>query len=165
MSQIGASNGGSLSLLNRRLFQVAYVTNDLERAMDVMKARYGVREFALLHHGAPGEFQTTAALAWAGAIMVEIIQAQGPGTEFYTDRLPGTGFAIRHHHLGYLVQELGEWEAVHALALRQELPAPLSGENHSFKALYVEAPELGHYLEYIYAKEDGRAFFDAVPRC
>lgn len=155
----------AITLINGPLFQVAYVTNDLDRAMEVFKARYGVPEFALLHHGANGEFQTTAALAWCGAMMFELIQAKGPGTEFYNNRLPTSEFAIKHHHLGFLCPSVDEWQAIKAIAVREELPIALEGENHSFKGLYVEATELGHYLEYIYANEQGLAFFDSLPRC
>ncbi len=59
--------------------------------------------------------------------MYELIEASGPGTEFYTKRLPEKNFG------GFM------------------------------RCCYVEAPELGHYLEYILPEAAGIEFFESVP--
>lgn len=151
-------------LLSREHSHSAWVTNDMDRALEVFAQRYGVREFRFIEGPMTGGGSIKVAFAWAGGQVLELISASGPGTEFYNDLLPESGFAIRFHHLGFIVHDeaawrtledelaAGEWEVVHR---------SLGGT--FIDAYYVRAPELGHYLEYVRPLAAGVAFYDGVP--
>ena len=97
-------------LLRKDHFQVSYVTNDLERAKRTFSERYGIGKFASLGGPMPDGGTISVAFAWVGGTLYEIIQAQGPKTEFYNRDLPSGHFAIRFHHLGFLVHDRAAWE-------------------------------------------------------
>lgn len=146
-------------------FQVAYVTNDMDRACELFGDRLGIRDFADLGGETPGGGQISARFAWVGTLMYEIICASGPGTEIFSQHLPQTDeFIIKHHHLGYLVQNQAQWDAVQANAERQQLRIPHHNVNPLVEVCFVDVPALGHYLEYLFATEAGMQFFDSVPR-
>jgi hypothetical protein len=104
-------------LLRAEHFQMAYVTNDIEQACDLLSRRLGIREFAPLGGPTPDGGTMDARFAWVGTLMYEVIHATGPGSGVFMDRLAGAdGFALRHHHLGFLIHERAQWDAVLANA-------------------------------------------------
>ena len=138
-------------LLRKDQFQVSYVTNDLERAKSTFAERYGIREFASLGGPMPDGGTISVAFAWSGGTLYEIIQAGGPKTEFYNRDLPSDRFAIRFHHLGFLVHDKAAWEQLEREIKQGKWTVAYTSLNSGFMdAYYVEAPELGHYLEFIY---------------
>jgi hypothetical protein len=151
-------------LLRNDQFQMSYVTNDLARAREIFSQRYGLGEYLNFDAETPAGGLLKLALSWAGGTMYELVQAEGPATEFYTSRLPAGEFAIRHHHLGFFVESRSAWDALESeveqggwtVAFKNVLPGFLS-------ALYIDAPEMGHYLEYIYPEADGVRLFESVP--
>lgn len=151
-------------LLRKDHFQVSYVTNDLERACEVFAQRYGIDQFDYLRGPRPEGGRIAVALAWVGGTMYEIIEAEGPGTEFYNDSLPAGEFAIRFHHLGFLMHDRESWRALEREFGQKgwRIVATTLGSGF-MDAYYVEAPELGHYLEYIYPEPPGLDFFLKVP--
>jgi hypothetical protein len=151
-------------LLKAEHFQIAYVTNDAQRACQVFKDRYGVKAFGPLDANTPDGGQIHIELAWVGGVMFEIIEASGPGTDFYNDRLPTDDFAVRHHHFGYLTHDEPGWDALQDEIRRGGRSVAMSGHIEGFmRFCYVEAPELGHYLEYFLLDPAGVAFFENVP--
>ena len=151
-------------LLRKDQFQVSYVTNDLERAKSIFAERYGIREFAKLGGPMPDGGTISVAFAWSGGTLYEIIQAEGPKTEFYNRDLPSDRFAIRFHHLGFLVHDKAAWEQLEREIREGKWTVAYKSLNSGFMdAYYVEAPEFGHYLEFIYPQKSGVEFFEAVP--
>ena len=151
-------------LLRKDHFQVSYVTNDLERAKHTLAERYGIRQFSSLGGPMPDGGTISVAFAWVGGTLYEIIQAQGPKTEFYNRDLPSDRFAIRFHHLGFLVHDKAAWEQLEREIAEGKWTVAYTSRNSGFMdAHYVEAPELGHYLEFIYPQKSGVEFFEAVP--
>jgi hypothetical protein len=151
-------------LLRKDQFQVAYVTNDLDRACKILSERYGIGDYAFIEGKMASGGDIRVAFAWVGPTMYEIIDARGPGTAFYNERLPTDGFAIRFHHLGFLIHDRANWQAVEREFRDSDWRIAFETFNNGFMdAIYVEAPELGHYLEYIYAYEAGLQFFHSVP--
>jgi len=145
-------------------FQVAYATNDIERACAVFQDRYGIKEYRRLEGQLPEGGHIRIELAWVGGTMYELLCASGPGSERFTSVLPPGGFAIRHHHLGYLIHSQAAWEALEQEIERGGWKVASKSDNKGFlKALIIEAPDMGHYLEYIYPQEAGVAFFEGVP--
>ena len=145
-------------------FQVAYATNNIERACRVLGERYGIKEYRSLEGQLPAGGHVHIELAWAGGTMYELVQGSGPGTEFYRSVLPMNGFAIRHHHLGYFIHDQAAWDALQNEIERGGLKVVFENKVEGFiNACYIEAPELGHYLEYLFPEPAGIAFFDSVP--
>ncbi|TAL01057.1 MAG: hypothetical protein EPO08_11630 [Rhodospirillaceae bacterium] len=145
-------------------FQMAYVTSDIARACAIFTDRYGLREYQRMEGEMPGGGYIRIALAWAGGTMFELIQAEGAAAAFYTDRLPPAGFAIRHHHLGYFIRNEPEWEALGKEIETGGWKVVFNSNMEGFmRACYIEAPELGHYLEYILPEPAGIDFFNSVP--
>jgi hypothetical protein len=151
-------------LLRKDHFQVSYVTNDIERAKNTFAERYGISKFASLGGPMPDGGSIAVAFAWVGGTLYEIIQASGPKTEFYNRDLPTDRFAIRFHHLGFLVHDQAAWRQLEREIKEGKWTVAYTSLNSGFMdAYYVEAPELGHYLEFIYPQQAGVAFFESVP--
>lgn len=152
------------ALLGREHAHSAWVTNDMDRAVDIFAQRYGIGEFRFIEGPMPTGGRIKVAFAWAGGQVLEIIMAGGPGAEFYNDLMPESDFAIRFHHLGFIIHDEAGWRA-----LEQDLAEggweivhrSLTGT--FIDAYYVRAPELGHYLEYVRPHATGIAFYAEVP--
>jgi len=150
-------------MLGKEQSHSAWVTNDLDRALEVFTKRYGVREFSFLEGPSPEGGHIKVAFAWAGGQILEIIRANGPGFEFYNEGLPDE-FAIRFHHLGFLVEDEAGWKQLERELRDGQWPIAYSTLTGNFiDAYYIHAPELGHYLEYVRPLEAGNDFYDAVP--
>lgn len=151
-------------LLGADHFQMAYATNDIDRACAIFSDRFGIGEFRRLEGQLKTGGHIRVELAWAGGTMIELLTASGPGSDLYVGRLTGDGFAIRHHHLGYLVYDHAAWDALPADAARAGATYLPGNDNPGFlKSCFVDVPELGHYLEYIFPEPAGLAFFENVP--
>jgi extradiol dioxygenase family protein len=145
-------------------FQTAYVTNDLERACEVFAERYGVSAWHSLDNSFQNGSRMSIRLAWIGGHNLEIIEAHGPGMEFYNDRLPEGEFAIRHHHLGYLLPDEQAWQDFETEIETRGWNVALADDLTGFlKVKYLDAPELGHYMEFFLLDAGGIAMFEAVP--
>lgn len=152
-------------LLRKDQFQVAYVTNDIDRACKILGERYGIAKYDYIRGDMPQGGKIAVALAWAGGTNYEIIEAYGDEAAFYNERLPAEGFAIRFHHLGFLVHDRSAWHALEREFEEGGWPIVSRQEgNGLMDAYYVEAPELGHYLEYIYPLPVGLEFLKNVPQ-
>ena len=155
--------GAGLLLLEH--FQMAYVTNDLDQARALFRDRLGIRDCAVLEGEMAGGGYIRAEFAWVGTLMYELIHATGPGSEIFSGHLPPTDdFIVKHHHLGYLVQNQAQWDAVQGNAERNNLQTVGHSSNSLVDVCFVHLPECGHYLEYLFATEAGIAFFENVPR-
>lgn len=155
----------SAGLLSGDHFQLAYATTNIERSIAEFSDSLGITEFRRLEGPLDAGGHIHVELAWVGDIMFELLTASGPGSEIYMGQLPSQGFAIRQHHLGYLLYEQQQWDALEAAAARADRPLLADRDNPGFlRSCFVDAPELGHYLEYILPAPAGREFFENVPR-
>ena len=152
-------------LLLAEHFQMAYVTRDIEQACQLFRSHLGIRQFARLEGQLAAGGHIRAEFAWVGSIMYEIISASGPGSELYMDRLPRSdGFVMKHHHLAFLVQNRQQWDAIFTKARQMGWSVPYHNDNPLVEVCFVDATELGHYLEYFLPKQAGLDFFNSVPR-
>lgn len=152
------------SMLGREHSHSAWVTNDLDRAVEIFSRRYGVSEFRFLEGPMPSGGFIRVAFAWAGGQVLEIICGKGPGTEFYNEMLPDSEFAIRFHHLGFIVHDAPGWQALESDIQEGDWPVAHRTLTGSFiDAYYIKAPELGHYLEYVRPLAAGIDFYASVP--
>lgn len=151
-------------LFHSEHFQVAYITNDLDRTLALFRERYRVTEFQSIESELAGGGWLRVELAWIGGMMIELMQAGGPGSDLYNKRLPADGFAIQMHHLGYLIHDQAQWDALDAEVARSGRTIELKNSIEGLLSwCFVKAPELGHYLEYIFPEAGGVAFLQSIP--
>jgi len=151
-------------LMRHEHVQIAYVTNDIERAVEVFRKRYGISEFASLAGRIADDSPMNVRVAWAGGTMYEIIEATGPAAQFYNARLPEGEFAIRHHHFAHIVQDREAWSALMAELAMEGIDIVFEKHRQGFmRFCYVKAPDLDHYLEFFLLEKDGIAFFESIP--
>lgn len=156
--------GPGAGLYRNDLFQIAYVTNDIERALAVFADRYGVKEWRRMEGDLKEGGHIRVEFGWAGGALFEVTQADGAGSELYRQGLPADEFAIRFHHLGYFVPTEEAWRALLAEIERGKVKVFNETNVPGFlQARIVEAPDLGHYLEYIFPEAGGVAFFQGAP--
>jgi hypothetical protein len=159
-----ASFGPENGFLRTEHFQMAYTTNDIERACDIFSERFGIKSFRRLEGQLPAGGQIRIELAWVGTMMYELMTASGPGSAIYIDRLPPDEFAIKHHHLGFLIHNAAQWDALEVEAKRAGRPLLNMNKIEGFMQIcFVDIPELGHYFEYIFPEPAGIDFFENVP--
>jgi hypothetical protein len=152
-------------LLHGEHFQIAYATNDIERAKAVFAERFGIALFATLQGALPQRGSIHVELAWCGGVMYELLTASGPGSEVYVESLPDAGFAMRHHHYGYLVRDAAAWDALRATIARGGWNMRVDQNIAGFmRQIFVESPELGCLCEYLLPEPAGMDFFfETVP--
>ncbi len=151
-------------LLRAEHFQVAYATNDIERARHVFSERFGIRAFRQLKGPMPGGGQIHIELAWHGSTMYELVTASGAGSDTFMRYIAGDAFTIRHHHLGFLIHDDDEWNGMLASIGKNGWQILSQSTNAGFmKTCMVEIPELGHCFEYLQPEPAGLAFLDSVP--
>jgi hypothetical protein len=150
--------------------QLAYVTNDLDRAIAAFGERYGVPEFRKLPEGAfhtdlGVEFRLRSALCYVGAMQLELIEPMGGDTSFFTRLFVLPGFNLSLHHASFRLASLEELETLRRSVLSRGHAILLGGDTGSGgRFFYVDArSQLGHDLEYVYISPGRDAFYAALP--
>jgi hypothetical protein len=152
----------------RHMFQVSYVTRDLDRAVAVLGEKLGHEDFAILEAEAPllvrGEaagFKLRVALANVGARQFEVIQPVSGAVDVYLDGVDYERNVVTLHHVGLAVPgPYSEWEKLEreVRASGQEfaiLSAPMPGPKQMARFGYVDTrPWLGHFTEYLWWSQD-----------
>ena len=143
------------------LYQMGYVTDDLDAAQERLGRRFGITRFRVKRD--PVGMST--AHAYAGDIMVEIIQP-GPGANpVYHENVP-TGGAVRLHHLGYRVPDVSNWDRLIARIDAEGWATPVRGavmDGH-LRFVYVDTlADLGIYQEYVCLTGPALHLYDDVP--
>lgn len=152
-------------LLHNEHFQLGYVTNDLERAMDVFTRRFGVTRFRENDADLPCGGRICTRTVWLGAMMYEIAMGYGEGMEVFSDPAPqGADFVLKFHHFGYLVPDDAAWskleDTIALSGLRIIKPSDIAGY---VRTCFVEVPEIDHLLEYIQPREGLLARMNETP--
>jgi len=154
------------------LYQVAYVTNDFERALRQFGVTHRIGEFMKLpemHYntGPDREAVCNVALAYSGALEIEVIQPLSGDVQFYKDYLPTDGaFTVRFHHLSRLFESKAELEQQVAEYRKAGRALPVDGYSPG-TARYFYADfraEAGHYMEGIYFEPEAQAWLASIPR-
>jgi hypothetical protein len=153
-------------------FQIAYVVNDVGRAVQVFRdrfdvARWNVRDMAALTGGA--SLIRRLALAWIGddetRVQIELIEPDKGTPSLYANWTEAGSDRMRLHHHGFLVHSPQEWQIALDAVARAEIPiARQASFGNAMDYFYADTrAELGHYLEVIHLKPEGAAFFADVP--
>lgn len=154
------------------VMQIGYATTDVNEAVKRYRERYGVGNFLMLTNTvsviSPGRTATlNVAMAFINGTMIELIEPAGGADSIYREVLPSTGYAVRHHHLGYAVFNQTEWDAKQREIDRQKIPIVLEGEAPGvIRYQYIDLrADIGHYVEYLYYLGDGgQELLKSIPR-
>jgi methylmalonyl-CoA/ethylmalonyl-CoA epimerase len=144
--------GGLMARLSGGLFQQAFVVDDLARAEQAMQASLGCGPFVDLPatdleyqlRGATVSCALALGFARSGNVQIELlhpVRGEGLHAEFLAGNGPGA------HHLGFIVADRDEIEAVGAAA---GFPMVMSGEFGSLRFGYLDTfAALGVYVEIV----------------
>lgn len=133
-------------------YQNAYVTRDIEQALDIFRTRYGVQDARCFEAATEvwtpqgtGIAVNKIAFIWIGKLQYELIEPVSGPVDLYREALPEAG--LRHHHI---CMRSFDWDATLAEVARQKLPIVYRGDTASgLKFIYADARDtLGHYLEF-----------------
>jgi len=97
--------------------QIAYVTTDMTRALELMREDMGIPSFLLRDHdveaivgGRRGRMRMQLALANLDGVQIELIADHGSDFDIYTESLPKDGsFGLVFHHFCNLIPGGIEW--------------------------------------------------------
>jgi hypothetical protein len=139
--------------------QIAYVTNDLDRALAVWREEFDVPAFHVFTNDMPGlessrPFQLKIALANVGGTEIELIEPLHGSAPLHAEPLPGDGsFAICFHHVAMRIEgTLADFDAHMASLDPLRHPAVWTGGLADLMryAYTDERPTLGHYVEHVW---------------
>ena len=146
------------------LFQMSYITRDLDAAMAHAREMLGIESFhtseseiEVLSYGEPRKLAVRAAMANIGSRQFEIIQPVSGAIEIYTDEVDLSGHILNFHHTAIAVRGgYQEW---------QKLLAEIEASGDAFAYLfpaqqrpdqglsfcYVDTRRrIGHYTEFLW---------------
>lgn len=145
-------------------YQNAYVTHDLDKAIDLTGSLFGLGDFSSLDIDlvatTPDGQRTSrlrVATAWAGLHQVELIQPVSGYLEPYLHALPSdsSDAVPRLHHVAVRRENLSDMTR-EARALG--LPIAFESGGGGINCIFVDARNrLGHFLEFVTASEEGWA--------
>ena len=142
-------------MIEGKHFQNAYVTRNIQRAIDDFKAKANVRKF-LTYEGVtdvvtpsgPGTVHSKLAFIWVDDLQYEFIEPVGGTVSLYRDALPQDDSLSFHH----ICMRVDNWDDFRARVRKQPLEVAIEGGNEALRYLYLDARHLlGHYLEYVWA--------------
>jgi hypothetical protein len=143
----------------QRHYQNAYVTRDLDGAMQLLGQQYGLSNFIVFEPdmilktpGGERPAKVKAALAWSGGLQIELIEPVSGFVDPYLAYLPPAtaSAAARLHHIALRRDDLDEMrEEISRLGL----PLAFEGSVPGLIFVYLDGREtLGHYVEYVWAE-------------
>jgi len=145
-------------------YQNAYVTHDLDRAMELTGQLFGLGSFSafdvdMVSRTPRGEqlSKLRVATAWAGGLQVELIQPLSGYLDPYLPALPvDRGDAVpRLHHVAVRRDDAA---AMREEALGLGLPLAFESEGAGISCIFVDArSRFGHFFEFVTATPDGWA--------
>lgn len=133
-------------------FQNAYVTRNIEAAIETFNQRANVRkliqtEVTVDVWTPEGEATQTNKLAfiWVDDLQYELIQPVAGSVGIYRDALADDDTPQFHH----ICTRVYDWDAFRARVDKQSFPVVLEGGSDALKFLYLDArSSIGHYLEF-----------------
>jgi hypothetical protein len=135
--------------------QYAYVTRNLDKALDSLSAKYGYENFIRFDPdievktpGGTGRMQSRVAMTWDGGTQIEIIQPVSGLVDLYLPYLPEDD-SMRFHHSA---ARIDDWPAFKAEFERKNCTVALASGLEGMEFVYLdERATLGHYVEYLWA--------------
>ena len=163
----------ALGDLYANIWQIAYVTRDLDRGMEILHERFGIESTEVPTAGAtflagdePAEWDARISMGARGGLIVELIEPVAGEVDFYRRFLPADGSdGLGFHHLATFMplgdeawSSLGELLAASGLSIEYTVLIP-----DRVRAGYVDTTaELGHYLEICQLQSADIEFFTGL---
>jgi methylmalonyl-CoA/ethylmalonyl-CoA epimerase len=105
-----------LSFMKNGIAQIALVVQDLDRAVEQWWTLFGIGPWhfytygkplvrRMSYRGKPADYRMRLALAWAGPLRIELIEA-GEGATVYADFVREHGYGV--HHVGLVVDDMDD---------------------------------------------------------
>ena len=149
------------------LFQMSYITRDLDAAMAHARETMGIAHFdttdaevEVLSFGQLRPLKIRAAFANIGRNQLEIIEPVSGAIEVYTDEVDLSGHILNFHHIAIAVRGgIDQWRELLAevRASGDEFaflsPAEPSDEDKVCFCYVDTRKRLGHYTEYLWVDE------------
>lgn len=138
------------------LFQICYVTADLDAGMKQLSAMHGVERFRVKRDvgSMPGmpTMRINEAHVFIGPVQIELIQPAGGDDALYRDVCAHDGHSLRLHHYAMWVDDAAEFDGLPAVLKEQNvLMTFLSTVPGVGGVIYADLrAALGHYLEYVH---------------
>lgn len=154
----------------KNTFQVAWVTNDVERAAKTFKEEQGV-ELAIFRGFSLDVFDSDplvidVALGYVGDVQFEVIEPVSGPIALYTRHLPASGeYTMKFHHLCNRFDTVEELEKAVAADQERGVTIEVNGSfGESGRFAYADTRDtLGVYQEYAVLDSD-MSFLDSLPR-
>jgi len=156
------------------VWQICWVTSDFDRGAELLRERFGVRNFdrlptegaTFLKGDEPAEWEVSIGMGSRGGLIAELIEPVSGEVDYYRRFLPEDGsFGMRLHHLASCV-ELGDeaWESIRELLAEHDY-----GFDYTVlipdrvRAGYVDmTAELGHFMEICQLQPADTEFFSGL---
>lgn len=147
---------------NSQHSQVAYVTNDIDAAIEVFRSEFDTPGFYVFTNVGTGSDeggpQLKIGLARVGGVEIELIEPIGETAPLFKNVLPGGDeLAIRFHHVCIRIDgPLENWDAhVASLDLARHPIAFQGSLGDVMRFIYTdERKTLGHYVEHVWMAPD-----------
>lgn len=157
-----------MTILFQRHFQTAYVVDDVQQAMASFAANYGISQWDVMDMVAiagAGHALTVIANAWAGDMMIELMQPDETVASIYAGWQKHVDHSIRLHHLGFLVDSEAQMAEHTQQLVKNGHPIVAEGSfGDVLDFAYADTTvQLGHYYEIIRLKAEGNSFFGRIP--
>jgi Glyoxalase/Bleomycin resistance protein/Dioxygenase superfamily len=157
------------TVLHPGFYKLGYVTNDRDRAIDVVQNQFGIEEFVRFEpkfdittdDGRRGPISMACAFSAGRDLFIEILQPVEGLTDVFTSALSGgSEHELVFHHVGVIVDDIA---AVKAAAAAQGLAPALDAALPSgMFVTYTYLPMFGHWVEHVQYDGDSRASLDGV---
>ncbi len=165
MSNVRTAAGRPLG----QFVELGYVTNDLARALNVLRSNYGIEHWmetgtASIKLGGGRTCALRVAVAYVGRLLLEVQEPVGGEVDWYRTVIPTHGgFAIRLHHLAFAADSLERLDRVRQCLVATGHSIPYEGSfGATSRYFFADARDtLGQYLEYIHF---GPEFDGAIPQ-
>jgi hypothetical protein len=158
------------------LFQMSYITRDMDAAIAHAKDKLGIEEFhtseseiEVLSFGEKKTLAVRAAMANIGTRQLEIIEPVSGATEIYTDEVDLSGDILNFHHTAIAVRGgYDEWQKLLAEveASGDQFAYLFPAEQRPDQGLsfcYVDTRHrIGHYTEFLWVDPAIKGFH-AIP--
>lgn len=142
-------------------YHMGFITSDIEAAQEQLAARFGIKRYRVKHNPEA----IWSAHAFAGDMMIEIVQPGPQAPPVYLQDRPGGG-AVCLHHIGYLVRDPARFAKLEADIDQQGWETPMRGvgmEGH-LRFIFVDSRQfLGFFQEYVCLTGPALHLYDDVP--
>lgn len=143
-------------------YQNAYVTHDLDRAIEHSRIAFGLQDFSVLDvelisrtSSGDKESQLRVATAWAGVLQIELIQPVSGYIAPYADALSAdrSDASLRLHHVAMRRDDL---DAMRLEAANLGLPFAFESGGAGITCIFLDGRDrCGHFLEFVTATDAG----------